>query len=322
VPPDTRDEVVDFVKKWSEKTEISKSKMLTWGGIGPSKFYDWTDRYGKANEHNGQVPRDFWIEDWEREAIVKFHSEHPLEGYRRLSFMMLDKNIVCVSPSTTYRVLKQAGVLDNRSLKPSLKGTGFVQPLKPHAHWHTDVSYINISGTFYYLASVLDGYSRKIVSWEIRESMKESEIELVIEKAKEQYPDARPRIISDRGPQFVSRDFKDYIRLSGMTHVKTSPFYPQSNGKIERMHRTLKETCIRPRSIDSKEEAHKAVLEFVRKYNTERLHSAIGYLTPEDKLAGRETEIHTLRDSRIEAAREVRRSKRLAQTQQKKEQVS
>ena len=136
---------------------------------------------------------------------------------------MLDANLVAVSPSSVYRVLKGGGLLDNRHLKPSKKGTGFVQPLGPHEHWHIDITYINLSGTFYYLCCVLDGFSRYIVHWELRECMKETDIELILQRARERFPEARPRIISDNGPQFISRDFKDFIRLSGMSHVRTSP---------------------------------------------------------------------------------------------------
>ena len=130
--------------------------------------HDWRERYGRVNEHNGWVPRDFWLEDWEKQAIVNFHLKNPLEGYRRLTFMMLDADIVAVSPSSVWRVLGQAGLLGKWNGKPSKKGTGFVQPPQPHEHWHIDVSYINISGTFYYLCSVLDGYSRFIVHWDLR----------------------------------------------------------------------------------------------------------------------------------------------------------
>jgi transposase InsO family protein len=76
-----------------------------------------------------------------------------------------------------------------------------------------------------------DGFSRYIVNWDIRESMTEADIEIILQGAKEKYPEARPRIISDNGPQFIAKDFKEFIRISGMTHVRTSPFYPQSNGK-------------------------------------------------------------------------------------------
>jgi putative transposase len=275
-----------------------------------SKFNEWRNRYGKVNEHNAWIPRDTWLEDWEKEAILQHYRKHPDEGYRRLTFMMLDADVVAVSPSSVYRVLVNAGVMRKWDRKPSKKGTGFDQPLKPHDHWHIDVSYINICGTFYYLCAVLDGYSRYIAHWEIRESMKEAEIEIILERAKEKYPDVKPRIISDNGPQFIARDFKEFVRISGMTHVRTSPFYPQSNGKIERWHKTLKQESIRPNLPLNLEDARRIVGEFVLHYNNIRLHSAIGYIAPQDKLAGREKEIFSNRDMKLTEARQRRALKR------------
>jgi len=115
------------------------------------------------------------LEESERQAILKFYDENPLEGYRRLTFMMIDRDVVAASPSSVYRVLSAAGLLTRHNQKASKKGTGFVQPLKAHAHWHVDVAYLNICGTFYYICSILDGYSRSIVHHEIRETMTESE---------------------------------------------------------------------------------------------------------------------------------------------------
>jgi len=219
---------MDFVNDWSEKTEIPARRFIGWLGLAKSKFHDWRVRYGRANEHNGKIPRDFWLEEWEKEAIINFHLAHPEEGYRRLTFMMLDADVVAVCPTSVWRVLGEAGLLRRWNGKPSLKGTGFVQPLAPHEHWHVDVTYINVCGTFYYLCSVLDGASRFIAHWEIGESMTEAQIEIILERAKEKFPQARPRVISDNGPQFIAKDFKEFIRLSGMTHVRTSPYYPQS----------------------------------------------------------------------------------------------
>ena len=224
--------------------------------------------------------------------------------------MMLDADIVAVSPSSVWRVLSQAGLLSKWNRKPSKKGTGFVQPLDAHQHWHIDVSYLNISGTFYYLCSILDGYSRYIVNWDIRESMTEADIEIILQGATELYPEARPRIISDNGPQFIAKDFKEFIRISGMTHVRTSPFYPQSNGKIERWHKSLKGECIRPGTPLSLDDARRLVSGYVDHYNNVRLNSATGYITPKDMLAGRQQEIHARRDRKLEAARKQRQIRR------------
>ena len=150
-----RDQVVDFVRRWSEKTEIGVGRFPPWLGVTASKFYDWRQRYGRVNEHNGWIPRDFWLEAWEKEAIIDFHQKNPLQ---------------------------QAGLLSRWKSKPSRKGTGFEQPPQPHQHWHIDVSYINVSGTFYYLCSVLDGYSRFLVHWDLRESMREADIEIIRER--------------------------------------------------------------------------------------------------------------------------------------------
>jgi putative transposase len=229
--------------------------------------------------------------------------------------MMLDADVVAVSPSSVYRVLKGAGLMQRHNSKPSLKGKGFQQPLRPHEHWHVDVSYINVAGTFFYLCSLLDGCSRSIVHWEIRGSMTEADVETILQRARERYPDARPRIISDNGPQFIAKDFKEFIRLCGMTHVRTSPYYPQSNGKIERWHRSLKAECIRPGVPLSLEDARRLVEGYVRHYNEVRLHSAIGYVTPAARMAGLDRAIFAERDRKLEAAREKRRIAREAARQ-------
>jgi len=307
-----RDEVVDYVRYWADKTDIKATKMVKWIGIARSKFYDWRSRYGKLNEHNAWIPRDFWLTDWEKQAIIDYYLDHPLEGYRRLTYMMMDADIVAVSPSSVYRVLKNADLLNRWNRKASKKGTGFHQPLKAHEHWHIDISYINISGTFYYMCSVLDGFSRYIVHWEIREAMKESDVEIILQRAREKFPETQPRVISDNGPQFISKDFKEFIRISGMTHVKTSPYYPQSNGKLERYHKTIKSTCIRVKTPLSLEDARSVVSEFVTRYNNERLHSSIGYVTPKDKLQGRAEIIHAQRNAKLAAAREARKAQRQA----------
>jgi transposase InsO family protein len=299
------------VKRWADRTRLPVGRFITWLGLKPSKFYSWKDRFGKINEHNAWIPRDHWLDDTETQAILDFEAQHPLEGYRRLAFMMLDADVAAASPSSVYRVLKEKGRIGRSNAKPSPKGTGFQQPLAAHEHWHVDISYINISGTFYYLCSVLDGMSRLIVHWDIRESMTVGQIEIVLQRAREMHPQATPRIISDNGPQFIAKDFKQFIRLCGMTHVRTSPFYPQSNGKIERWHRSLKHECIRPQTPLNLQQAKDIIEAYVRHYNTVRLHSATGYVTPEDKLAGRETQIFAARDEKLHQARPMRRRRRL-----------
>jgi len=239
---------------------------------------------------------------------------HPLDGYRRVTYMMIDDDIVAVSPSTVYRILADAHLLGNRKIKETKKGKGFIGPTRPHEHWHVDITYLNLGGTFYYLCSILDGYSRFLLHWEIRECMKEQDIEIIIQRAREFFPGEKPRIISDNGPQFIARDFKDFIRVSGMTHVRTSPYYPQSNGKIERWHQTLKKESIRPRCPVNLDDAKRIVGDFVAYYNNVRLHSSLGYIAPKDKMEGHEQEIFRMREQRLEAAREQRKMNNAAKS--------
>jgi len=297
---------VDFIREWAEKTGLSIEQQLEWLGLSVGKFYDWQQRYGKANQHNGSVPRDFWLQDWEKEAILNYQELYPTEGYRRLTYMMIDADIVAVSPSSVFRVLSEAGRLRRWTGRPSKKGTGFEQPLGPHEHWHVDIAHINIHGTFYYLCAALDGASRYLVAWALRPAMTEADVEVILQRAKEKFPEANPRIISDNGPQFIAKDFKEFIRISGMTHVRTSPYYPQSNGKMERWNKSIKSECIRPGVPLSLEDAERLVAQYVTVYNEQRLHSALGYVTPLTRLQGQQAEIHAARDRKLEQARRQR----------------
>ena len=202
---------------------------------------------------------------------------HPLAGYRRLTYMMIDASVVACSAATVYRILSDAG-------------------------------------TFYFMATVLDGFSRSIVHWDIREKMEEVDIESIPQAAREKYPGVTPGIIPDNGPQFIAKDFKHFIRLCGMKHVRTSPYYPQSNGKIVRCHRTIKSDCIRPLSPLSLDEAKRGVEKYVLEYNTICLHSAIGYVTPLAMLEGRQQAIFDERDRKLEEARELRAKTRAAKS--------
>ena len=141
--------------------------------------------------------------------------------------------------------------------------------------------------------------------WSLRAAIKESGVEILLERAKERFPEARPRIISDSGPQFIAKGFKEFIRISGMTHGRTSPYYPQSNGKMERWNRSIKSECIRPGVPLSPDDAERLIAQYVAVWNEQRLHSSLGYVTPKDMLEGRQAESHAARDpeARTGAAR-------------------
>lgn len=306
VSAEVRDEVVEFVRYWQPRGPFKVGPLLGWLGLGSSKYYRWQERQGQANQHNGPLGKAHWLRVWEKAAILAYARAHPGQGYRRLSYLMLDEEVVAVSPSSVYRVLQAAGLLQRWPRTASRKGQGFDQPTQAHQHWHIDMAYLNLGGTFYYLCSVLDGYSRYLVHWEIREQMTETEVEIILQRAREKFPTARPRIISDNGPQFIAREFKLFIRTCGMTHVRTSPGYPQSNGKLERWHKTVKGEAIRPQTPLTLEEARRVVAKFVKYYNEVRLHSAIAYVTPKARLTGQDQLILAERQRKLAQARERR----------------
>jgi transposase InsO family protein len=165
---------------------------------------------------------------------------------------------------------------------------------------------VNILGAIFFLISVIDGASRYIVHHELRTHMSEYDVELTIERAKEKSPEARPRIISDKGSQFICKDFKEFIRLNGFSHVRTSVAYPQSNCKLERFHGIIKSEEIRRNSYLSIENARARIDKYIDCYNTKRLHNSIYYLSPEDVLEGRTEQRLQERQAKLDAARKTR----------------
>ena len=269
---------------------------------------------GKENRHNGKIPKKHWLTPEEREAILNYARSKIgdgayfiKEGYRRLTYQMIDEDIVYCSPASVYRVLKKYGLLNRwNTKKKSSKGNGYHQPTKPHQEWHTDIKYVNFKGSFLFFIGVMDGYSRYIVHYELRASMSEYDVELTVQRALEKYPDEKPRIISDNGSQYISLDFKEYIKHAGLQHTRTSVAYPQANGKIERFHRSLEDEYIRKNSMINIKDAMQTMDKYVNYYNNERLHSSLFFLTPRDYLDGNVDEKLQLREKKLTEATENR----------------
>jgi len=222
--------------------------------------------------------------------------------------MMLDENVVAVSPSSVYRVLKQAGLLLCRWPKHTkAKAQGFKQPERPHQHWHLDISYINFKGTFVYLIVLIDGYSRYIVQAELRMSVEALDVEILLERAREKFSGVQPALITDNGPQFISREFKGYLEMVGITHRKTRFYYPQSNGKVERFMQSCKSESVRKHTALDLNELKEQIADYIEFYNRYRLHSSLGYVAPLAMLEGRQEVIFKERQQKLAQARLVRR---------------
>lgn len=306
--PDIRNQVVDYVQQMSQRSILTRRWFVRRIGISMSKYYEWRRRYNLPNNHNGSSPRYWWIMDSEKEAIVDYCRQRVDEGYRRLTYMMIDENIAAVSPSSVYRILKEKGLLrDWNKGKTSSKGNGFIQPAAVHDHWHMDIAYVNVMGSFMFLISVLDGYSRMILHHELRTTMTGYDVQITLQRALEKYPDVHPNLISDNGKQFVAKDFREYLRDCGLKQVRTSVYYPQSNGKIERFHGTIKTEEIRKQSYLSIDDARRQIDRYIHYYNEERLHSALYYLTPKEVFDGKTEQRLKERQDKLDKAAHMRR---------------
>jgi len=286
-----RDEIVAFINHWQHRSEFSRQRLLDWLQLPRGRFRSWEKRFAQGNCHNGIIPKAHWLLPEEREAIVTYASQGHLQaGYRRMSYLMLDANIVAASPSSVYRVLKQADLI------------------QAWGKLSKDFTYLKLQGNFYFLATILDGCSRAILSWHLKPSMTETDAQIVLQKAREAYPNQKPRLISDNGSQFTSKDFKEFISICEMTHVKTAPYYPQSNGKIERYHKSLKQEALRPLSPVDLEDAERIIGNYIEDYNNVRLHSAIGYVPPVMKLEGRDEAFQMERKEKLKKAIQNRKN--------------
>jgi len=304
-----RTNIIADIQALQTKTGITIRQLLQYAGISLSTWYDWIKRADVETNHNSNIPRMHWLTPAETQAIISFCTEHQdlLVGYRYLTWLMIDQNIVFASPSTVYNVMKKNDMIRKWAQPiPEEKRKGFVQPLGINEQWHTDISYVKVSHVFYYFISLLDGFSRKILVWNLCDSMEGLHTELLVLQAKELYPEAHARIIHDNGKQYVSKDFIELIGMLELYETATSPAHPQSNGKLERFHRTFKTEHVRTTAYCSYEDAVNKIKKWVLFYNQERLHSAVHYLTPnevfdgqmEKRVAERKEKLHTALNDR------------------------
>lgn len=314
-------EVVATVNYLKQRAGFGVAHSLLLLGLPRATYFRWATEGGKQPRPTAKTPKSNWLLPEERAAIIAYKREHPEIGYRRLAYMMVDEQVAAVPPSSVHRVLQLAGLSSRWTPAPGgASKHGFDQPSRPHEQWHTDIAYLNILGTHYFFIGVLDGYARAIIHHEIRLDMTTLDVEVVIERALEKLPlgTPRPRLITDNGSQYVSADFKAYLRERDVSHSRARVRHPQSNGKIERFHKSLKGECVRQTAMADLAEARRLVAQYIEQYNTKRLHSALHYLTPADYLLGQEHVEQCLaeRQAALQAAAERRREHWRTQTNQ------
>ena len=272
--------------------------------VPESTYYRWKKAY-QARGDPGLVDKSSYkgrvwnqILDRERDDILTLAVEFPEKSSRELAVHLGDHGVFTVSESTVYRVLKRAGLIFARPPRTFSASSEYsYKPKRINEQWQTDASYFKaLNWGWYYLISVLDDKSRKILAWRLQASMTAPDFSQVIEEACEfaevddMDDDKKPRIVSDRGSALMSGELADYLEIKGIYHIFASPYHPQTNGKIERYHRSLKER-VNLNVYETPSEIEEEIETFIEWYNRRRYHEALGNVTPDDGYFGRKEKI-------------------------------
>lgn len=276
------------VARAQEQNAHPLSWILAELGLTRSVYYDWLER-GREDSLVDRVvvPRSpLVVLPDEVEAAAAYAKAHPREGYRRLAWMMVDEDVVYLTPSTVYRILDRHDLLYRWKRPEPGQGRRVPGATYPDEVWHVDLMYLWVRGCWYFLVNVLDSYSRYIVHWKLALSMRAQEIAEIMAIALEKVPGKKPRIVRDNGSQFVAKEWREVIRHFELEEIPIRVRHPESNGRIERYHRSVREEALGDTEMEDLYHARELLGEWVRYYNEERLHSALKYLRPVDYYRG------------------------------------
>jgi transposase InsO family protein len=279
-------EALAVVERTKRRTGWTLRRILRRLGFPKQRYYDWKKR-ARADRLDDLVPGArssvHEILPEEREAIVAYAFAHPREGYRRLAWMMVDEDVAYVSPSSVYRILDDADAL-YRWKRSARRGSPPPEPGAPNERWHTDLMYLRIEDTWYFLVTVLDAYSRYVVHWDLLTNMTAAEVRVVIQDALKK-TGASPEVVTDNGSQFTAKDFKSLVRDFELEHIRIRTYHPESNGKLERFHRSTRE-ALDEMELQNLGRTREIIGCWVAYYNAERLHASLDYLPPAEYWEG------------------------------------
>ena len=277
-----------------------KRQALVEMGIPRSTYYRWRQeqRCDGLKSHSGNRGRS-WnrIMPEEEERILTTAREFPELSSRQLATWITDKAGFAVSESTVYRILQREGLVKRLEVKLVAGKEYHAKTTRPHQMWSTDASYFRVVGWgYYYLVTVMDDYSRFILAWKLQRDMSASSLIEVIQEAidatgmNEVPVEDRTKLLSDNGAGYVCRAFRDYLHLVGIRHILAAPYHPQTNGKLERYHQSIKRE-VNQVPYEFPSQLEKAIANFVEYYNFYRYHKALGNVTPANVLHDRREEI-------------------------------
>ena len=313
-------QVHTVVEETKRRSGWPAKRTLAALGIRRGTYYRWLKEEAWAQEvKEGARPvQPYEALPEERAAVVAYARLHPEIRHRELSWRMIDEDVAYVSASTVYRILREEELMFRRRGRKKRYREEIEQATRPDERWATDLMYVKVGEAFYYYVGFLDEYSRYLVHWELLSSMDGDSVTLAGQTAVETLPRdeegrllSKPEIRTDHGSGYLSKEFHGLLEYHGLTHVKIRPHCPEENGLMERSNRTVRE-ALEGEEFGNRYEAEEALGRIIRWYNTERLHSSLGYLRPLDYYRGNPNELHEARRRKLAAARHRRREKNLS----------
>ena len=309
-----------IVQETKRRSGWAAKRTLSALGIGRGTYYRWLKEEAWAKERKAEVrpvqPYEALPE--ERAAVVAYARSHPEIRHRELSWRMIDEDVAYLSASTVYRILREEELMFRHRGRNKRYRDEVEKAMRPDERWATDLMYVKVGEAFYYYVGFLDEYSRYIVHWELLSNMDGDSVSLAGQAALETLPRdeegrllSKPEIRTDHGSGYVSQEFHGLLEYHGLTHVKIRPHCPEENGLMERSNRTLRE-ALEGEEFTNRYEAEEAFGRIIEWYNTERLHSSLGYLRPVDYYRGKPIELHEARRKKLATARHRRREKNLS----------
>ncbi len=316
MPASLQRRVHEAVKKTKERSGWSARRTLAALGISRRSYYRWLKEEAWAQEEKS-VPvkpvQPYEALAAEKAQVKRYALEHTELRHRELAWRMVDEDVAYLSPSTVYRILKSVQLVQPWRRRSKRRREEEEKAQRPDQRWATDLMYLQVGGRTYYFASFLDEYSRYIVHHELLTSMDGFSVSLsaqaaieTLAKGEDGKPVARPEIRTDNGSGYLSQEFRLVLKENGLTQQRINPHCPEENGLVERSNRTLRE------ALDGEEltdpfEAKKILARIIRRYNEERLHSALGFLRPVDYYRGDPKALHEARRQKLRQARHRRK---------------
>ncbi len=307
-----------------EDSDLSVNRTLAELDVSSSSFYEWYRRY-RADGYDGLVmrkpnARKFWnrIPEAEKEQVVSVALKRPQDSPRQLAWHITDECGYFISESSVYRILKSYDLVPSPAYIVMAASETFKHPTRGvHELWQTDFTYFKIVGWgWYYLGSVLDDYSRYVISWKLFPTMSAGDVkellDLAVEKTGVHQVSVRhrPRLLSDNGPCYLSGELEKYLREQGIAHTRGAPYHPMTQGKIERFHRSMKNE-VRLQHYYMPGELEMEISRFIEYYNNERYHESLNNVTPADMYFGRNKQIETRREHLKKKTLSIRRIQNL-----------